>query len=148
MGFWNAFWPMFWIGLIFIPLLCVWMCSIFSVFTREMSGWLKALWLVAIIFLPFIGTLLYLIVSPGKRGMSESWWSGDGNWLAWGEYNRPVVPEEDQPGPVRVAAARPVDELQMLTQLHDAGKLTDAEFASAKARFAAPAAAGPDATAA
>src|SRR5262249_30633880 len=137
---------MFWIGLIFIPLLCIWMISLFSIFTREMSGWAKALWVLAVIFLPFIGTILYLIVQPGKP--SSYGWGDWGNWsLVYPyEYNQPPVPERDEVGPIHVVSkSAPVNELQMLNQLHDAGKLSDAEYASATARFAtdATAAAAP-----
>jgi Phospholipase_D-nuclease N-terminal len=153
----DTFWSMFWIGLIFIPLLCVWMFSIASVFFRDMSGWLKAFWLLAIVFLPVIGTCLYLIVRPGKPS-AYSWDYGGGYGFApygygygnpYGGYG-PVVSEPDDTGPVRAVPSAPVDEMTMLTQLHEAGKLTDDEFATAKARVAASAAgaAGADKSAA
>src|SRR4030095_708478 len=72
---------MFWVCLVFVPLLCVWMFSIFAVFTRQMSGWAKAAWLVAIVFLPFVGTLLYLILRPGKP--ASSYYSPGSQRRAW-----------------------------------------------------------------
>jgi Phospholipase_D-nuclease N-terminal len=119
----DFFWSMFWVCLVFVPLLCVWMFSIFDVFTRQMSGWAKAAWLVAIVFLPFVGTLLYLILRPGKPASS---------YYAYGYAPRPVY----APEPAMLSA--PVEQLRMLSTLHDDGKLTDAEFESAKARIVGP----------
>jgi hypothetical protein len=62
--YWT-FWDVFFLLFIFIPLVMVWVFAIFDNFTRrDLSGWGKAAWLVAIIILPFLGTLLYLIFRP------------------------------------------------------------------------------------
>jgi Phospholipase_D-nuclease N-terminal len=118
----DFFWSMFWICLVFIPLLCIWLFSIADVFIRDMNGWFKAFWLAAIIFFPFVGTLIYLIVRPGKPRYSYA-------------YGVPHTATAD-PGPSVVSP--PVEQLRMLSALHDDGKLTDAEFASAKARVVGP----------
>ena len=60
-----TFWDVFFLMFIWIPLLLVWVFAIFDVFTRrDLSGWGKAAWLLAIVILPLIGTLLYLIFRP------------------------------------------------------------------------------------
>jgi hypothetical protein len=50
----------------------VWIFAIFDCITRRtLSGWAKVLWLLAIIILPLVGTLCYLIfrpVEPYPRG--------------------------------------------------------------------------------
>src|SRR5262245_22423295 len=51
-----------------------WLMVLFTVITdlfrdHDMSGWGKALWIIFLIFLPFLGTLIYLI-ARGK-GMRE-----------------------------------------------------------------------------
>src|SRR5579871_4581598 len=60
-----TFWDVFFLMFIWIPLLVVWVAAIFDVFTRRaLSGWAKAAWLLAIVILPFVGTLLYVIFRP------------------------------------------------------------------------------------
>jgi uncharacterized membrane protein len=60
-----TFWDIFFLVFIFLPLLLVWGFAIGDVFVRrDLSGWEKALWLVAIVILPLIGTLIYLITRP------------------------------------------------------------------------------------
>jgi hypothetical protein len=151
--FGDFFWGMFWVCLVFIPLLCVWMFSMFDIFTREMSGWAKAFWLCAVVFLPFVGTLIYLIVRPGKpRSAAPQYAYNYGTGYTYGAgypygygypYGAvvPVGPEAVPPQSVQAAPAPSPDQLSMLNRLHDDGKLTDAEFASAKARLSAPASA-------
>lgn len=59
------FWDVFWLLLIFIPLLLIWTFAIVDIFQREdLSGWLKAVWILVVLVLPFIGTFLYLIFRP------------------------------------------------------------------------------------
>lgn len=59
------FWDVFWLLLIFIPLLLIWTFAVVDIFRRDdIPGWAKALWMLPVIFLPFVGTLLYLIFRP------------------------------------------------------------------------------------
>lgn len=59
------FWDVFWLLLIFIPLLLIWGFAIVDIFRRDdIEGWVKALWIVLVIFAPFLGTLIYLIFRP------------------------------------------------------------------------------------
>jgi hypothetical protein len=59
--FWNVFFLMF----IWIPLAMVWVFAIFDVFRQHaLSGIAKALWLLAIVIFPLLGTLAYLIFRP------------------------------------------------------------------------------------
>ncbi len=60
-----TFWNLFFLLLIFIPALLVWAFAVFDIFRRvDISGGMKALWLAVVIFLPFLGTIVYLIVRP------------------------------------------------------------------------------------
>jgi polyferredoxin len=69
----QLFWSMFWFGLLFVT---VWV--VIAVFadmfrSRDLSGWEKALWTVVILFLPWLGILLYLLIrgsSMGDRGLA------------------------------------------------------------------------------
>ena len=117
----TSFWETFFLILIFLPLALIWASALFDVFRRDdIHGVSKALWVAAIILVPFFGTLIYLIARP-----------------------RGATPEEreliDQAGRREEFAARSASDarafqLQALADLHDRGKLTDEEFAAEKAR--------------
>jgi ABC-type transport system involved in cytochrome bd biosynthesis fused ATPase/permease subunit len=55
---------LFWTMLLFF-LFIAWIWLLISTFTdvfrSEMSGWMKALWVLFLIILPFLGVLIYLI---------------------------------------------------------------------------------------
>jgi hypothetical protein len=113
------FWDVFWLLLIFIPLLLIWGLALVDIFRRDdISGWQKALWIVVVILAPFLGTLIYLIFRrPGgtpeeRQAMDE----------ASREFVQKYSPDSS------------ATQLSVLADLHDRGKLTDAEFAEEKAR--------------
>ncbi len=119
----QVLWSILWFFLFFM-----WISLVFSIFgdimRSEMSGWSKALWTFAIIFLPFLGIFLYLIVNGGKMG------------------ERSVQQAQDQQdavdGYIRdVASTGAADELTKLADLHTSGKLTDSEYSAAKAKVIA-----------
>jgi hypothetical protein len=90
-----------------------------------MSGWGKAAWIVFLIFLPFLGTLIYLIARGA--GMRE----------------RALAQQQDAQTQldayVRQTAGggSAADELTKLAKLHDEKKLSDEEFERAKAKIVA-----------
>ena len=60
-----TFWDVMLLFFVFGPLLMLWFFCMFDVFgRRDLAGWGKALWLLAIVFLPWIGTLSYLVFRP------------------------------------------------------------------------------------
>jgi len=79
MGFWESFWDILWWTLwIFV------MVSFFVLVVRilwdalsddSLGGWAKFFWVVFIIFMPIIGSLVYLIVrgpSMGQRSLERA----------------------------------------------------------------------------
>ena len=62
---WSFLW--FFMFFIWIWLLVVFFTDIFR--SHDLSGWAKALWVIFIIVLPFLGILVYLIVRGS--GMQE-----------------------------------------------------------------------------
>jgi Short C-terminal domain len=72
-----------------------------------------------IFLLPFLGTLIYLIVRPAGATKEER--------VALDQTNREFV--------ARYAPTDTASQLQVLADLHDRGKLTDDEFAAEKARL-------------
>lgn len=66
------FWDVFWLLLIFIPLMLIWAFAVVDIFRRDdIEGWVKALWLLCVLLAPFIGTLLYLIFRPQGATLEE-----------------------------------------------------------------------------
>ena len=64
------FWDVFFLLLIFVPLILMWSYAMVDIFRRDdLSGAGKAFWLLAIFVIPFLGTLLYLLFRPMSRAM-------------------------------------------------------------------------------
>jgi len=88
---------------------------------HEHSGVVKAVWVFFLVFFPFVGALVYLIV----RGS--------------GMRDRALAAEADaqkqMDSYIREAAGSPADELAKLAELRDKGTLTDEEFNRMKARL-------------
>jgi hypothetical protein len=90
-----------------------------------MSGWGKAAWIIFLIFLPFLGTLIYLIArGSGMR---------DRALAAQQEAQKQLDTYVKQ----TASGASAADELEKLAKLHDENKLSDAEFEKAKAKIVA-----------
>ena len=124
MSFWNAFFLL----LIYIPLIMVWGFAVLDIFRRDdIHGGSKALWLVVVIFLPFLGTLIYLIARGS--GMTER--SLEAQWkmqAAQADYIRSVASKEP------AAGAGAADQIASAKSLLDSGTITQAEFDQLKAK--------------
>jgi hypothetical protein len=91
---------------------------------HETSGWAKAAWVFFLIFLPFLGVLIYLIARGD--GMRE----------------RTIKEQADARRHMdtyirETAGSSPADELHKLSELRDKGAISDAEFERAKAKLLA-----------
>jgi len=118
-----SFWDFFWLLLIWLPLMLLWAFALVDIFRRDdLKGWLKALWIVVIILLPFFGTLIYLIFRPVGATAPE----------------REAIDESSRAFVAKYAPDNTAEQLRVLADLHDRGKLTDEEFSSEKARVLAP----------
>ena len=69
MSFWDFLWFFFWtyIFISFIIILFQMFADLFR--DRTLNGWAKALWIIFLVFVPFLGALIYLVVRG--RGMAE-----------------------------------------------------------------------------
>ena len=68
-GFWDWFWLMVW-WFFFIAYLVVLFQIVADLFRdKALSGWWKALWIIALIFVPYLSALVYVIARG--RGMAE-----------------------------------------------------------------------------
>ena len=121
----DLFWTMLWFFLFFI-----WIWLLISVFgdifrSHDMGGWGKALWVIFVVFVPFLGVFIYLIAhgsSMAERSMERA----AANAQAQQEYIRQVA-----------STSSTADELTKLADLHSRGLLTDAEFNTQKAALLA-----------
>ena len=69
MDFWEFFWLLVW-SFFFVAYLMVLFQVLGDLFRdHEMSGWLKAVWVIALIVFPFLALLIYMIARG--RGMAE-----------------------------------------------------------------------------
>ena len=98
---------------------------VFDVFrSSDLSNWGKALWIIFIILIPYIGVLAYLIVRGHTMHEHR-------------EQDRAHAESFQRFESGAGASTGRVDELAKLAELHDRGKLTDDEFAQAKAKLLA-----------
>ena len=120
-GVWDWFWLLFWV-FAYMAYLFVLIYIIFDIFRdRSLNGWLKALWLFLLVFMPFVTGLVYLI-ARGK-GMAER------------SARKQVEYQEFSDEYVRsVSFASPTDEIAKAQSLRDQGVITDGEFEALKAK--------------
>jgi type VI protein secretion system component VasK len=118
----SAFLTMMWFFLWILWLfLLFWI--ILDVFrSRDLNGWLKALWLIFIIVLPFLGVLVYLIARGGKMHERQA-----REVQAQDEAFRAYVKD--------AAGSGSADELSKLADLRDKGVITEGEFQAGKAKI-------------
>ena len=122
MDFWSFVAWFFWI-FVFMAYLMV-LFSIFGDLFRDDStnGWLKAVWVIFLVFLPFLTSLVYLIARG--RGMQS-------RAIAHAQALR-----SDQDAYIRATAgtaSTPTDEIARAKSLLDSGAITQSEFDGLKA---------------
>ena len=113
-----------------IFLLVAWFWILITVITdlfrdHTISGWAKAAWVFFLIFLPFLGVLLYLIAR------------GDGMRERAVREQAEMQKHMDTYIRETAGSGSSVDELAKLSELRDKGAISDAEFQQAKAKLLA-----------
>ena len=115
----------FFLFIIWIWLLIMVFMDVFR--SHDMSGWAKALWVIFIIILPFLGVFVYLIARGGSMHDRAAEQAAQ-QQKAFDQY-------------VKQAAGTPgetsADQLHKLADLKTQGVLTDAEFEAQKAKILA-----------
>jgi len=122
MSFWDIIWFII-VSFAFVAYLMVMFSIIADLFRDQSTGGLaKAVWIVALIFLPLVTSLVYLIARG--RGMAErSVRTAQANQEATAAYVREVA-----------ASASPADEIAKGKGLLDAGAISEQEFSALKQR--------------
>lgn len=119
---WDILWWMF-LFYIFFAFLMVLFAIIGDLFRdKELSGWFKALWIIAIIFAPALGALVYLI-ARGKGMALRSQEQMLQQKSATDTYIREVA-----------SSASPTEEIAKAKGLLDSGAISAEEFAAIKAK--------------
>jgi hypothetical protein len=141
--FFGIFWSM-----LFFYVWMMWLFLLFRIFadifrSDDLSGWAKALWLIFVVVLPFLGVLIYVITRndsmvahagsrPGHRGGGYDDYSHDA--YSYGDYS---YGDRPRGAATATSAGSVAGQLAQLAQLKANGVLTDAEFEAQKARLLA-----------
>ena len=110
-----------------IFLFVVWIWILFTIITdlfrnHEMSGWLKAVWIVLLVFIPYLTALIYLIVY--------------GSDMRERQLRAQAEAKHEADHYIRAAAhTSPADELHKLHDLVEKGALTQEEYDRAKQKL-------------
>jgi hypothetical protein len=123
--FWDVLLWSFWF-FIWIAALMVWFRCVFDLFRdRSLSGWAKAGWAVLLIFVPWLGALIYLIARG--RSMAERQMAEVSQMQAQQEQYIKQVAGSAQ-------GSSPADQIASAKGLLDSGAITQTEFDSLKAK--------------
>ncbi len=122
--FWSALGNTIWWALMFIVLIS-YLFALFAVVgdlfrDNSVNGFVKAVWIFFLIFVPFITILVYLIARGA--GMAE-------RSAAAVKQEKAAADEY-----IRSVAGSPSDEIARAKALLDAGTITEEEYASLKAK--------------
>ena len=128
-GFWGSFWDIIWWFLwafFFVAYLFALFAVIGDLFRdHKLNGWLKAVWIIFLIFVPFLTLLIYLIARG--RGMAErSAKEAQQIQQAQDAYIKSVAGG--------ASGASPADEIAKAKSLLDAGTISQAEYDALKAK--------------
>jgi len=115
-NFWDVIWSMialfFWVMLIWIFI------AIFGdIFRRnDLSGGMKAVWIIALVFLPFLGAIIYMISRPKVTAQ-------DVQMMTQAEAAQKAA-----------ASVTPADQIAKLQELKAAGAITEEEYQALKTK--------------
>jgi len=104
----------------------IWIWLLITVFIdifrrRDAGGFAKALWIIVVIALPYLGVLVYLIVE--HNGMAER-----------SEKQVQSMQAQQEAYIKSVAGSTPADQIAQAKTLLDSGSITQAEFDAIKAK--------------
>jgi hypothetical protein len=116
MSFWDVVWFII-ISFAFVAYLMVMFSILTDLFRdRETGGFAKAVWVIALIFLPFLTALVYLIARG--HGMAER------------SAKEAKSLQQQQEAYIRDVAAKtnPVDQVAQARKMLDAGEISQSEY--------------------
>jgi putative oligomerization/nucleic acid binding protein/phospholipase D-like protein len=118
----QVFWSFLWFFLFFI-----WIWLLIMVFadifrSRDLGGVAKAIWVIFVILVPYLGVFVYLIARGHKMGEHAAQ-DAARQEAATKQYIQSVA-----------ATSSPADEIAKLADMKAAGTITDAEYEQLKAK--------------
>lgn len=123
MEFWNSFWDIIWwfvLAFMFITYLFALFAIIGDLFSdRKLNGWAKAVWIIFLVFIPFLTALVYMIA----RGDSMAERRAEGAAQAKQATDSYIQ---------SVASTSASDEIAKAKRLHDEGVISAAEYETIK----------------
>jgi hypothetical protein len=122
----------FFLTMLYFFLFVIWIWLLITVFidifrSHDMGGWAKALWVIFIIVLPFLGVFVYLIARGGKMHERAAQQAAQ-QQKAFDQYVKQTAGS---------SADTSADQLSKLADLKSQGVLTDAEFEAQKSKILA-----------
>ena len=122
----NSFWDFFWFIISFF-LLMAYLMVLFQIVTdlfrdKDTNGWVKAVWIFFLIFVPILTSLVYLIARG--REMTER------------NISAVQTAQKDQEAYIRSvsASASPADQIAQAKGLLDSGAISAEEYEQLKAK--------------
>jgi uncharacterized membrane protein len=115
--FWDVIWSMVFF---FFWFMAIWIfIQIFAdIFRRDdLSGGMKAVWIFVLIFLPFLGALIYIISRPKVTAQDVA------------------LMTQTEAAMSAASQVSPADELAKLQQLKETGAITEPEYNALKAKI-------------
>ena len=117
--------------MLYFTCLFIWIWLAISVFidifrSHDMGGFAKALWLLFIVVVPFLGVLVYLL-ARGHKMQEHQVAAAKASQEQFSAYVKETAG----------AGESSAEQLTKLAALHDSGKLSDAEFDAQKAKILA-----------
>jgi hypothetical protein len=120
MSFWDVVWFIV-ISFAFMAYIMVMFTIIADLFRdKETSGFVKAVWFLALIFLPFLTVCIYLIARGG--GMAER----------QAENNAQVMSQQESYIREVASRATPADQIAQARSMYESGAITEAEYTRLK----------------
>jgi hypothetical protein len=117
--FWDVIWSMV---VLFFWVMAIWIfIAVFAdIFRRnDISGGVKAVWILALIILPFLGAIIYMVMRPKVTAQDVQ------------------MAARAEAASAAVSQVSTADELAKLQQLKASGTISDAEFEALKAKLLA-----------
>jgi len=113
---WFLLWSFYFVAYLYVVIVII--ADLFR--DEHLNGWLKALWIIALVFVPFLTALIYVIARG--RGMAQRAHAARGS----------VVPERDDYRPA--ASSSPAEDISKAQELLEAGIITQGEFDALKSK--------------
>lgn len=115
--FWFLLWCFYFIAYLYVVIAII--TDLFR--DHELNGWVKALWIIALVFVPFLTAIVYVI---GRgRGMAQR---------TQQSRARIAVSERDDYRPA--ASTSPAEDIAQAKMLLEAGTITQGEFDALKSK--------------